>query len=133
MSTAVPRLRFRQPLRGAFVFGLALALWFATTIGLLHGTLHGHGVRSQQQHVASVTLHAPEPGAGTLDSLFGSHAAGDAQCQLYDQLTGGHAVPSFAPSVLPLVLPTAVFHFFAGEVLARRAAQFDARGPPCTR
>ena len=124
-------LRYRLPLRSAIVFGLAFALWFATTMGLMHGTLHGHGVKSQQ--TAAVALPASQPSANTLDALFGNHAAGDAQCQLYDQLSGGHAVPSFAPVVLPLLLPTAAFHFFEGEVLARWVALFDARGPPCTR
>jgi len=130
----VIHLRFSQPLRSAIVFGLALALWFATTMGLMHGTLHGHGVKSQQQQqAASAALPAQQPGASAFDGLFGNHAAGDAQCQLYDQLSGGHAVPTFASVVLPLVLPTAAFHFFEGEVLARWVALFDARGPPCTR
>ena len=49
--------------------------------------------------------------------------------------TGADVVASLviAALVLPLVLPTAAFHFFEGEVLARWVALFDARGPPLPR
>jgi hypothetical protein len=52
---------------------------------------------------------------------------------LYDQLSGGHALPGLPPLLLPISLPTASFHFFLGEALARWVALFDARGPPATR
>lgn len=124
------------PLRSAIVFGLALALWFASTLGLVHGTLHWHGAASGQ-HAHSQALEADAPGhghaAGGVGKLFDGHADGDNQCRLYDQLSGGHALPGLASLVLPLTLPAATFHFFLGEALARWVALFDARGPPTAR
>ncbi|RYZ06719.1 MAG: hypothetical protein EOO24_11490, partial [Comamonadaceae bacterium] len=66
-----------------------------------------------------------------LAKLFGFH--GDAECRLYDQLSGAAAVLGVPLVVLPVVLPTARFAFFEGEYLARWVALFDARGPPPTR
>lgn len=137
--------RARPSLRAAIVFGLAAALWFASTMGLLHGTLHGHGVHRSAVPAAAAVLPAhalstvvaidigAADAAGLFDALFGNHVAGDAQCQLYDQLSGGHALPSIPQIVLPLALPMAAFHFLEGEFVARWVALFDARGPPDAR
>ena len=65
-------------------------------------------------------------------ALFGHHGGTD-DCRLYDQLAGGFAVPSVPIVTLPIALPTARFHFFLGEAIARWVALFDARGPPATR
>ena len=126
-------IRLHSPLRCAIVFGLALALWFAGTLGLLHGALHGHGAASG--HAVALQPDAPgdDHAASGAGKLFDGHADGDNQCRLYDQLSGGHALPVLPPLVLPLVLPTASFHYFLGEALARWVALFDARGPPAAR
>ena len=112
--------RLHPQLRSAIVFGLALALWFVSTLGLVHGTLHGHGTlpAMELQADAPADGHAAH-GAG---KLFHDHADGDSQCRLYDQRSGGNALPGLPPLVLPIALPTASFHFFPGEALARRVA-----------
>ncbi len=125
------------------VFALALALWFASTLGMMHRVLHvetGHvpAFAAQQGGAPAhgeAYMHAggddhPHHHGGLL-ALFGDHA--DPDCRLYDQLAGGAAALSVPPVVLPIVLPTARFHYFLGEVLARWVALFDARGPPPTR
>ncbi|OUM03365.1 hypothetical protein [Variovorax sp. JS1663] len=109
---------------------LAFALWLATTLGLMHRTLHGHAL-----------LHAPAAVAGQgeagdaghgLSALFGGHGS-DADCRLYDQLSHGPAALCVPALMLPVQLPAATFLFLEGEALARWVALFDARGPPATR
>ncbi|GAA4334157.1 hypothetical protein GCM10023165_09830 [Variovorax defluvii] len=109
---------------------LALALWLATTLGLMHRTLHGHALS-----------HAPAAAAGQsetghpvhgLSALFGGHGS-DADCRLYDQLSHGPAALCVPALMLPVQLPAATFLFLLGEALARWVALFDARGPPPAR
>lgn len=121
---------------------LVAALCLASTLGLLHRTVHLPGM----PHAAVATAHAGGAAAnghadghahtGSLHgllALFGGHDDGDLQCRLYDQLAHGSALPSVALLVLPVVLPTAVFDFMQGEALARWVLLFDARGPPAAR
>lgn len=103
---------------------LTLALWFASTLGLVHGVLHIPGVP-----------HAPSAERGTsyMSALFSDHHDGDAQCNLYDQLSLGPAAISVPTIALPLAFLTATVDFLRGEALARWVALFRARGPPFTR
>ncbi|MDQ7998786.1 MAG: hypothetical protein AAGD03_06375 [Bordetella sp.] len=122
---------------------LVAALCLASTLGLLHRTVHLPGVAHATALAASNAT--PEPAAAAahahahggalhgLLALFGGHDDGDLQCRLYDQLAHGSALPSVALLVLPVVLPTAVFDFMQGEALARWVLLFDARGPPAAR
>ena len=119
------------------VFALALALWFASTLGFMHRTLHLHAT-PQSMAAALTTLVAvdaiapvPAKSLGGLESLFGPHT--DADCRLYDQLASGEAAPSVPLLVLPIAMPMARFHYFLGEAIARWVVLFDARGPPATR
>jgi hypothetical protein len=123
---------------------LAVALWFASTMGLVHGVVHVPGAPQAteqatkapaasavaRQSVAKAVRTAHFTGFA---ALFADHADGDAQCRLYDQLSHGPAAIAVPLIVLPLVLPTATFDFFQGEVLARWVALFQARGPPSSR
>jgi hypothetical protein len=119
------------------VFALASALWFASTLGFMHRTLHLHATpRSmaaalQASAVAEASVPVPAKSLGGLEALFGFHT--DADCRLYDQLAGGAAAPSVASLVLPIAMPMARFHYFLGEAIARWVVLFDARGPPATR
>jgi hypothetical protein len=109
---------------------LALALWFASTLGLVHGVVHVPGL----PHVPAAAALGQAPVAKSLiASLFADHHDGDAQCRLYDQLSHGPSAITVPLIVLPLVLPTAIFDYFQGEALARWVALFRARGPPSTR
>jgi len=115
---------------------LALALLLAPLLGLMHGVVHGAGGALQAAHA-----HAPDGGShaheradahGWLADLFSAHAD-DSDCRVYDQRCHSE-VPAAPPAlVLPVALSSIVFHFLEGDVLARRAALFEARGPPLTR
>ena len=107
----------------SLVFALALALWFASTLGLVHRTLHSPGAASGRV-VKSVASQSPT-------TLFGHHS--DAECRLYDQLSHGSSAPCVPLVVLPLLLPAATFAYLEGEALARWVVLLRARGPPFTR
>jgi len=129
-------------LNASLVIALVIALWLASTLGLMHRVVHGgagHGVPvavlqagAADTAQTQVSAHA---GGDALHSgvfaLFGDHA--EADCRLYDQLAGGAAALSVPLVVLPIALPMARFHYFLGEALARWVTLFDARGPPVTR
>lgn len=119
-------------------------MWFASTLGLVHRTLHNPGSVSglvASSRVASITEDQATvalsgrvvdsvPSHG-LAALFGHHS--DAECRLYDQLAHGASAPGVPLVVLPLLLPTATFAYLEGEALARWVLLLRARGPPFTR
>ena len=125
---------YRTPL----LIALAVAVWLASTLGLMHGVVHIHMpgapvpalAQTQARPVALGASTAPAHERHGLLALFGVHA--DADCRLYDQLAGGAAALSVPLVVLPIALPMARFHYFLGEALARWVSLFDARGPPLT-
>jgi hypothetical protein len=125
----------RHPIRArAILCVLALALWFATTLGLVHRTIHSPLAAPAHVHVHSVeSVHAGEADHGShgMAALFGDHS--DADCRLYDQLSHGPATLCVPALLLPVMLPAATFAYLEGEVLARWVALFDARGPPSAR
>ncbi|RZI67832.1 MAG: hypothetical protein EOP79_04985 [Variovorax sp.] len=129
-------------LNASLVIALVIALWLASTLGLMHRVVHGgakHAVATQAFPLGGVDkvqgvsrAHAGgEASHGGVFALFGDHA--DADCRLYDQLAAGAAALSVPLVVLPIALPMARFHYFLGEALARWVSLFDARGPPLTR
>ena len=128
----MPSMRFatRPAQARALLCVLAFALWFATTLGLVHRTIHGHA-GSHAPTVAVVEEGEADHVAHGLSALFGTHT--DAECRLYDQLSHGPAALGVPAVVLPAMLPAAVFLYLEGEVLARWVALFDARGPPSAR
>ncbi|MGJ7605379.1 hypothetical protein ACSFA7_13665 [Variovorax sp. LT1R20] len=117
----------------AILVVLAIALWFAGTLGVMHRSLHVPGLPAAAATVqatqADKGVHA-HAGHGVV-SLFGDHT--DAECRLYDQLSHGSSVPGVPLVVLPVLLPSATFAYLQGEAIARWVALFDARGPPSTR
>ena len=121
----------RRPIRARILLCvLALALWMATTLGLVHRTIHSpltahaHAAAAKQADAGSHATHG-------LTALFGDHS--DADCRLYDQLSHGPAALCVPSLLLPVTLPAATFAYLEGEALARWVALFDARGPPPTR
>uniref|UniRef100_UPI0040362963 hypothetical protein n=1 Tax=Polaromonas sp. TaxID=1869339 RepID=UPI0040362963 len=133
---------FRRMARHAAWGFLALALLLAPLLGQMHGVVHGAGgsLHTAQTH-AHVHAHVHEAdghphdhaGAhGWLADVFSVHAD-DADCRVYDQLCHSDGLSAPPALVLPVVLSSFVFHLLEGEVLARRAALFEARGPPLTR
>ncbi|MEJ8811193.1 hypothetical protein WKW77_08950 [Variovorax ureilyticus] len=109
---------------------LALSLWVAATLGLVHSTLHVHATGDLPALAGKASPASPSSSHG-LFALFGDHT--DAECRLYDQLSHGPAAIGVPLVVLPVTLPAATFAWLEGEVLARWAALFDARGPPSSR
>ncbi len=110
---------------------LTLAMWFASTLGLVHGVVHAPGLA--HTHATATAQNTQKSLLGSVAALFTDHHDGDAQCRIYDQLSHGPAAIAVPLIVLPLVLPTATFDFFQGEALARWVALFQARGPPSPR
>ena len=128
---------FRPQRSAAFVLALALAVWLAATLGLVHRTVHVQ-VSSTVSSLtdapgAAADGHAHAHAHGGIVSLFDAHASGDVDCRLYDQLAHGAGAPSVPLVVLPILLPAATFAWLDGEFLARWVALFDARGPPPSR
>ncbi|MDP1742748.1 hypothetical protein [Polaromonas sp.] len=121
----------RMALRVAWAY-LALVFLLAPMLGLMHGLTHGPG---DSRHAAPAHLVEADESShahGWLADLFSAHAD-ESDCRVYDQLCHGDAVPALPLMALPLVLTAFVFLFLQGETLARRAALFEARGPPLTR
>jgi len=124
----------------AICAALALALWMASTLGLVHRSVHqlpaSSGMdlslaASARQPSQLLSGHRDVLQAGSLASLFGDHDEG--QCRLYDQLSHGPAALAAPVVVLSFALPSATFAYLQGEALARWVALFDARGPPSSR
>ena len=115
----------------ALIVVLALALWLAGTLGLMHRSLHVPGLPAAAATAVRANQGAHLHAGHGLGSLFGNHT--DAECRLYDQLSHGSSAPGVPLVVLPMLLPSATFAFLQGEVIARWVALFDARGPPSTR
>jgi hypothetical protein len=122
---------------------LALALVAAQAFALLHGVVHGghagpaphaHGLAHAQAHQPGHAHegHGDAHAHGLIERLFGAHHD-DLDCRLYDQLGHADAAPALLKVVLPLALPASAFGFLSGAFIARRAALFEARGPPSVR
>jgi hypothetical protein len=121
---------------------LALALLLAPLLGQMHGVVHGaggllpghsaHVHQGHDDHAGQDHAHGHADGHGWLGDVFSVHAD-EADCRVYDQLCHSDGVSAPPALVLPVFLSSFVFHFLEGEVVARRAALFEARGPPLTR
>ena len=118
---------------------LLLAVWLASTLGLVHATLHVPGEQARalagaREVLAETGRVQPSDAAprhGWIYALFGDKT--DAQCRLYDQLAHGSSAPGVPLVVLPMLLPAATFAFLEGEAVARWVSLFEARGPPSIR
>jgi hypothetical protein len=119
--------------RRGLLWLVLLALVAAQTLGLMHRAFHHAGA---DYPVLRISQHAVQQDqvAGTqgwIASLFSSHD--DSSCPLYDQLGQGGMITMPPAIALPLAPTAFVLQWFQGEVLARWAALFDARGPPSIR
>lgn len=111
--------------RRAAVLALLAAFLLAQTLGWIHRGMHAAGAPAHER--SAVTAVA----AAAAGNLF-AHDAGSNECRVYDAL--GHADCAPAPVLaLPVLPPAAVLAATLGEFVARRAALFDARGPPPSR
>ena len=110
---------------------MLIALVAVQTLGQVHRVAHAPGLHADHAHEA----HAhDEPGhaASWIAGLFGGHE-GTTECRLFDQSPLGDASGVVVQLVLPSAPPAALLAFFQGEAVARRAALFEARGPPSFR
>ena len=108
---------------------LALVLVLAPMLGQMHGVLHSAGDHPQVAQAQSAEAGGLAHGHGWIDDLFSAHVNAS-DCRVFDQLCHSDVLPTASPLALPMALAAFVFHFLEGEVLARRAALFEARGPP---
>ena len=122
----------RRSLRArAVLCMLAFAMLVASTLGMVHRTVHNPDFARAQTHQAHPGERHDAPATKSLVALFGYHT--DADCRLYDQLAHGPAALCVPPLFLPVTLPAATFAYLEGEAIARWVTLFDARGPPATR
>ena len=115
----------------AILIALAVALWIAGTLGVMHRALHVPGLPEAAAHADAGYNGVHQHADHGLGALFGEHT--DAECRLYDQLSHGFSAPGVPLVVLPMLLPATTFAYLQGEFVARWIALFDARGPPSTR
>ncbi len=115
----------------ALVLTMLLAMFLAQCAGLLHAVAHG-GAGSAQN--TATTPHSKVPAllaaSGQSDSGWG-HAAGDADCQLWDQLLSQHAAcAAMASGKTPGPVAQAIA---VSNTAARRhgpVAFYKSRAPP---
>jgi hypothetical protein len=108
---------------------LALALLVAPALGHMHRIVHGPQAHTAHAHVQAQHGHAHAHGVA---DLFVAHDD-DSTCRLFDQLTHSDALPALPALALPLLLVPFLFRRFERNAVSRRAALFDARGPPALR
>lgn len=122
----------------------ALALWLGWALSLvlwqgyaqLHGVVHAPGLHVAHSHHdhahPSHHGHAHTGMAERLAALVDGHDPGS-DCRLLDASGHCDALSALPALVLPVLLSSWALHRFTGEVTARWAALFDARGPPPVR
>ena len=96
------------------------ATWFAYLLACVV-------VLSQSLALAHRVVHAQPDGAR---ALFGQHQAGDKDCKLFDELTGGLALPAapvLAVAVAPALVPCTPM---AAQAACVDVAAYRARAPP---
>ena len=132
------RQRLDRPLALWAVVALVLALVAAPFLGQVHRVLHagapsiGQPASAASVAAAASSLAHAHASPGVAD-LFGTHGS-SSDCRLYDQLGHADLGCGVASLALPAVLVAAPLMVLReGAVLARRAALFDARGPPLFR
>jgi hypothetical protein len=137
ISPVLRTLRLRRPIS----LVLALALLLASTLGLVHGTLHAPGLQGSATTLSAVPGADPPAHANAattpglhawLLKLFDHHDGSD-QCRLYDQLSGGCSPPGVPLVLAALALPSASFAYFLGHAPLPASAPFEARAPPTSR
>lgn len=113
--------------RLGLVWLLLAALLWAPLLGQLHRGSHGLAHAAASAHV-----HADPAQAGTNEALF-NHDDGSEGCRLYDQLTCADTLAGLPQVAVPLLLTAFLFRRLERNAVARRAALFNARGPPVLR
>jgi hypothetical protein len=129
-------MNLRPTIRQVMGFYLALALLMVPLMGLMHGIVHdfSHGLPTAVVKASAQPYshgHQDEH-KGWSDGLFASHETA-ADCLVFDQLCHADAVYFMPPAALPLMLSSLVLVTLAGDFIARRAALYQARGPPSAR
>ncbi len=112
---------------------LAAVLLMTQTLGVVHTITHdssGSSLHLQDDGHDHAEAEAPVVNQ-FLASLFSLHQD-VSDCRLYDQASHDGGLVMAIQSTLPRAPPPLTVSRFQGEVLARWAALFDARGPPST-
>lgn len=119
---------------------LALALLLAQALALMHRVAHAPQLQAGVERPRAAALerdhhahdrHEGHEAGGWLAALF-AHEGGDPGCRVLDSL--GHDTLACPPALqAAAALPPFLLSLSLGEFLARRAALFEARGPPASR
>lgn len=133
------------------LFGLALTVVLAQSLGMLHGQTHGqtHGQPYSRAHAESrdpapgeraarVQRQAPHHAAAhsgpavvsPLAALFGAHDDDGSDCRLYDQLLHADALPAVVMAELPRPPSVRGHPAHVGWHHSAQSAGYLARGPP---
>lgn len=137
MTAVAPPSRHARAPRAARVWRarivhawLALALLVAPWLGHVHRVLHIDASQAAPIAQAGGAAGPASHGHPGLADLFGSHA-GSADCRLYDQLGHGDLGCGIVAVSLPALAPLGpLLVIREAAAVARRAALFEARGPP---
>jgi hypothetical protein len=109
---------------------LCIAVWLSQAVGVFHGTLHAPGLHAavhtaghaDASHGSAAATEGPQ-------TSLGSHAEGDAACQILDGLGFAHPQVDGSPASTPWTHAAAT-SLSPGGCITPFAAAFDARGPP---
>lgn len=115
---------------------LVLALLWAQSLGLWHGTVHGQSIDRAAAH-GTPAIHASGAAGKAVapdwvETLFSGHQKAS-DCQLFDQLSHADALTHLSLIDLPWALLPTLLRASHGLCVARWHAQFQARGPPSVR
>lgn len=126
---AVPSLKPR--LQRACALALVVVVLLAQALALAHRSVHGSGGSALRFATWAHGEQGEHHAEGWTADLFGSHSDAS-DCRLFDALGQPGCTP--AAVIAPVsALPVAVLAGNHAEFVARRAALFDARGPPVSR
>lgn len=134
----MPQQRVRWFPAWLYGLGWVMAVLLPQMLGLLHGVTHNvtRAVTARSIHGSARPFMAqvdqPRTARSPLAIFFSSHNEGTPDCRLYDQASHDGVAATVVVLDLPLFPPSTAVGSFAGDALARWAAQFDARGPPLT-
>jgi hypothetical protein len=122
-------------LRRAWLWFLLAAIVAAPALGHMHRIVHGpqaalgHG---QALQISQAGAGDCSHGHSWVEGLFSAHDD-DSGCRLFDQLSQSDALAALPALALPLFLAPFLLRRLDRDFVARRAALFEARGPPALR
>lgn len=115
------------------LFALIVSLLLAQALGFMHGIEHAPHANAYNNH-QQAQLHGatPDHHTGWVADLFAGHDE-ESTCQVFDQLSHGHALLGEAAVVKPDVLTLFFLDAYRGATPLPQCSLIQARGPPARR